>query len=141
VVLDLYARAVVGWAMDKRMTAQLVTDALVMALWRRGAVKGLILHRDSGLSVRRERLSAAVAIRMASIVPCHAPATANAFAVMESFFGTLKQELVHHERYATRQAAKASIFDYIEVFYNQQRTHSAIHYQAPMVFEKHSACA
>lgn len=56
-------------------------------------------------------------------------------AVMESFFGTLKQELVHHERYATRATAKASIFEYIEVFYNQQRKHSAINYQTPMVFE------
>jgi putative transposase len=60
---------------------------------------------------------------------------------MESFFGTLKQELVHHERYITREQARASIFEYIEVFYNHQRKHSAINYQTPMTFEQHRACA
>jgi transposase InsO family protein len=62
-------------------------------------------------------------------------------AAMESFFGTLKQELVHHERYATRKAAKASIFEYIEIFYNQQRKHSTINYQTPMAFEQQNASA
>ena len=140
VVLDLYSRAIVGWAMNQRMTAQLVRDALIMALWRRGTVKGLLLHSDRGCQYAAgdyQRL-----LRDHGIV-CSMSRQANCYdnAAMESFFGTLKQELIHHERYPTRAAAKASIFEYIEVFYNRQRQHSAINYQAPMVFEKHSACA
>ena len=122
------------------MTAQLVADALTMALWRRSVVKGLLLHSDRGCqyaAAEYQRL-----LRDHGIV-CSMSRIGNCYdnAAMESFFGTLKQELVHHERYATRAAAKASIFEYIEVFYNHQRKHSAINYQAPMTFETHSACA
>jgi len=140
VVLDLYSRAIVGWAMHKRMTVQLVRDALTMALWRRGAVHGLLLHSDRGCQYAagdyqqlwRDHGSV-----------CCMSRTGNCYdnAAMESFCGTLKQALVHQERYATRTAAKTSIFTYIEVFYNQPRTHSAINYQAPRVFEQHRACA
>jgi len=140
VVMDLYSRAIVGWAIDKRMTAQLVRDALTMALWRRGAVPGLLLHSDRGCQYAAgdyQRL-----LRDHGIV-CSMSRTGNCYdnATMESFFGTLQQELVHHQRYATRKTAKASIFEYIEVFYNHQRKHSAINYQAPMLFEQHGACA
>jgi len=100
VVLDLYSRAIVGWAMDQRMTAQLVRDALTMALWRRGAVSGLLLHSDRGCQYAcgdYQRL-----LRDHGIV-CSMSRKGNCYdnAAMESFFGTLKQELVHHERYAT----------------------------------------
>jgi transposase InsO family protein len=140
VVLDLYSRAIVGWAMDRRMTAKLAHDALTMALWRRGTVKDLLLHSDQGCQYAcsdYQRL-----LQDHGIV-CSMSRTGNCYdnAAIESFFGTLKQELVHHERYATREKAKASIFEYIEVFYDQQRKHSAINYQAPMIFEKHSASA
>lgn len=140
VVLDLYSRAIVGWAMDPQMTAQLVRDALIMALWRRGAVPGLLLHSDRGCQYAAGDYQQL--LRDHGIV-CSMSRQGNCYdnAAMESFFGTLKQELVHHERYPTRAAAKASIFEYIEAFYNQQRAHSAINYQAPMVFEQHRACA
>ncbi len=140
VVLDLYSRAIIGWAMDARMTAQLVRDALTMALWRRGTVNGVLLHSDRGCQYACGDYQQA--LQDHGIV-CSMSRKGNCYdnAAMESFFGTLKQELVHHERYATRKAAKASIFEYIEVFYNQQRKHSAINYQPPMVFEKHRASA
>jgi putative transposase len=119
VVLDLYSRAVVGWAMDKQITAVgygCLGHGLMVTrcCGRLNTAQGL-----GAVSTPRATISGCCD-SLASIVPCHAPATANAFAVMESFFGTLKQELVQHERYATRQAAKASIFEYIEVFYNPQ---------------------
>lgn len=140
VILDLYSRAVVGWSMNKRMTTDLVQEALMMALWRRGAVKGLLLHSDRGsqyASVDYQRL-----LKKNSIV-CSMSRKGNCYdnAAMESFFGTLKQELIHHAHYRTREEAKTSIFEYIEVFYNHQRKHSAIHYKAPMAFEKQSALA
>jgi putative transposase len=140
VVLDLYSRVIVGWAMDQRMTAHLVQRALTMALWRRGAVRGLLLHSDRGCQYAcgdYQRL-----LRDQGIT-CSMSRTGNCYdnAAMESFFGTLKQELVHHERYITREQARASIFEYIEVFYNHQRKHSAINYQTPMTFEQHRACA
>jgi len=138
VVLDLYSRAIIGWAMQERMTAQLVRDALTMALWRRGAVNGVLLHSDRGCQYACGNYQQA--LQDHGII-CSMSRKGNCYdnAAMESFFGTLKQELVHHERYATRKAAKASIFEYIEVFYNQQRKHSAINYQPPVVFEKHRA--
>ena len=135
VVLDLYSRAIVGWAMDRRMTRQLVRDALMMALWKRGKVKGLLLHSDRGTQYASEDYQR---LLKSNGITCSMSRKGNCYdnAAMESFFGTLKQELVHHERYASREQAKASIFEYIEVFYNQQRKHSAINYLAPMVFEQ-----
>jgi len=140
VVLDLYSRAIVGWAMDRRMTRQLVADALVMALWRRGKVKGLLLHSDRGSQYASNDYQR---LLKSNDITCSMSRKGNCYdnAAMESFFGTLKQELVHHEHYATREQAKASIFEYIEVFYNQQRRHSAINYLAPMVFEQQKALA
>ena len=140
VVLDLCSRAIVGWAMHRRMTTQRVADALTMALWQQRIVKGLLLHSDQGCQYAcsdYQRL-----LQDHGIV-CSMSRAGNCYdnAVMESFFGTLKQELVHHETVATRAAAKASIFETIEVFYNCQRKHSAINYQAPMLFEQVSACA
>ena len=140
VVLDLYSRAIIGWAMDKRMTRQLVMDALLMALWRRGQVRGLLLHSDRGSQYASDDYQKAL---KSNGIICSMSGKGNCYdnATMESFFGTLKQELVHHEYYATREQAKASIFEYIEVFYNQQRRHSAIQYQAPLVFEQQKKLA
>ena len=140
VVLDLYSRAIVGWAMDRRMTRQLVADALMMALWRRGKVKGLLLHSDRGSQYASDDYQKLI---KSNGITCSMSRKGNCYdnAAMESFFGTLKQELVHHEHYATREQAKASIFEYIEVFYNQQRRHSAINYLAPMIFEQQTALA
>ena len=140
VVLDLYSRAIVGWAMDRRMTRQLVADALIMALRRRGKVTGLLLHFDRGSQYASDDYQK---LLKSNDITCSMSRKGNCYdnAAMESFFGPLKQELVHHEHYATREQAKASIFEYIEVFYNQQRRHSAINYLAPMVFEQQRALA
>ena len=135
VVMDLYSRAIVGWSMSRRMTQQLVCDALSMALFRRHFPKGTIIHSDRGsqyCSKRYQRLIKNNGLR------CSMGRKANCYdnAAMESFFHTLKVELVHRERYATRRTAKSKIFEYIETYYNRQRKHSAIGYKIPMQFEQ-----
>lgn len=138
VVMDLYSRAVVGWAMDKRMTQQLVMDALTMALFRRGFPKSTIIHSDRGsqyCAAAYQRLIKEKGLR------CSMGRRANCYdnAAMESFFHTLKVEQVHRQRYRTRMAAKTSVFEYIEVYYNRKRKHSAIGHQIPMMFEQKRA--
>jgi putative transposase len=133
--MDLYSRAIVGWSMNQRMTQQLVCDALVMALFRRGFPRGTIIHSDRGsqyCSKRYQRLINHNGLR------CSMGRKANCYdnAVTESFFHTLKVELVHRERYTTRRIAKTRIFEYIETYYNRQRKHSAIDNRIPMIFEK-----
>lgn len=135
VVMDLYSRAIVGWSMSRRMTQQLVCDALTMALFRRHFPRGTIIHSDRGsqyCSKRYQRLIRNNGLR------CSMGRKANCYdnAVTESFFHTLKVELVHRERYATRRLAKTRIFEYIETYYNRQRKHSAIGNRIPMLFEK-----
>jgi len=135
VVMDLYSRAIVGWSMDRRMTQQLVCDVLTMALFRRGFPKGTIIHSDRGsqyCSRHYQRLIRNNGLR------CSMGRRANCYdnAVTESFFHTLKVELVHRERYRTRRIAQGSIFEYIETYYNRQRKHSAIGYRIPMLFEQ-----
>ena len=138
VVMDLYSRAVVGWAMNRRMTQQLVIDALTMALFRRGFPKGTILHSDRGsqyCSAAYQKLIRDKKLR------CSMGRRANCYdnAAMESFFHTLKVEQVHRQRYRTRAAAKTAVFEYVEVYYNRKRKHSAIGHQIPMMFEQRSA--
>ena len=135
VVMDLYSRAIVGWSMNGRMTQQLVCDALTMALFCRRFPKGTILHSDRGsqyCSKRYQRLlrSNGLCGSMGRRANCYDN------AVTESFFHTLKVELVHRERYVTRRRAQSSIFEYIETYYNRQRKHSAIGHRIPMLFEK-----
>ena len=137
VVMDLYSRAIVGWSMNRRMTQQLVCDALTMALFRRGFPKGTIIHSDRGsqyCSKRYQRLIKNNGLR------CSMGRKANCYdnAVTESFFHTLKVELVHRERYTTWDRARFSIFEYIEMYYNRQRKHSAIGHRIPMLFEQAS---
>ena len=135
VVMDLYSRAIVGWSMNRRMTQQLVGDALTMALFRRHFPKGTIIHSDRGsqyCSKHYQRLIKNNGLR------CSMGRRANCYdnAVTESFFHTLKVELVHRERYRTRRRANSSIFEYIETYYNRQRKHSAIGHRIPMLFEQ-----
>jgi putative transposase len=132
-VLDLYSRAVVGWAMSGTLGTPLVIDALSMALQQRGRGPQ-ILHSDRGCTYGaanyRQILSEhAIRQSMSRKGDCwdNAP--------MESFFHTLKTELVMHCDYRTRDQARASLFDYVEVFYNRQRRHSTINYEAPLAFE------
>lgn len=138
VVMDLYSRAIVGWSMSERMTQQLVIDALTMALFRRGFPKSTIIHSDRGsqyCAKAYQRLINEKELR------CSMGRRANCYdnAAMESFFHTLKVEQVHRQRYRTRSAAKSAVFEYIEVYYNRKRKHSAIGYQVPMMFEQKSA--
>jgi transposase InsO family protein len=132
-ILDLYSRAVVGWAMSRTLGTQLVIDALDMALRQRGRGPA-ILHSDQGCTYSAasyRQLLAKHGIRqsMSKKGDCwdNAP--------MESFFHTLKAELVMHCDYRTRDQARASVFDYMEVFYNRQRRHSTISYETPLDFE------
>jgi len=137
VVMDLYSRAIVGWSMNRRMTQQLIADALTMALFRRAFPKGTIIHSDRGsqyCATRYQQLIKRNGLR------CSMGRRATCYdnAAMESFFHTLKVELVHRERYPSRRSAIARIFEYIEVYYNRQRKHSAIGHQIPMLFERKS---
>ena len=140
VVEDLFSRMVVGWSMSATMTSRLVVDALEMALARRLVLKGpsssaLVAHSDRGSQYAGEhyqrRLSdERIVCSMSRRGDCwdNAPA--------ESFFASLKRELVHHEDYATRAQARASIFEYIEAFYNRARRHSSLGYVAPAEYER-----
>jgi putative transposase len=135
VVMDLYSRAIVGWSMSRRMTQQLVCDALTMAFFRRHFPRGTIIHSDRGsqyCAKRYQRLIHNNGLRCSM----GRKGTCYDNAVTESFFHTLKVELVHRERYTTRRLAKTSIFGYIETYYNRQRKHSAIGNSIPMLFEK-----
>lgn len=134
IIIDLYSRAVIGWAMDERMKTTLVTDALKMALMRRKVRSKLLLHSDQGCQYGAADYRAMLAING---IECSMSRKGCCWdnAVAESFFHTLKTELVHHEDYRSRAEAKASLFEYIEVFYNRQRRHSHNGQMAPLAFE------
>jgi putative transposase len=135
-VLDLYSRKVVGWSMSSTMTAQLVTDALLMAIWRRGKVMDLLHHSDQGSQYTAEDFQRLLADQG---VTCSMSRRGDCWdnAVMESFFSTLKRERVYRrEQYATRDEARADVFDYIERFYNPRRRHSTLDLLSPDQFEK-----
>ncbi|QGP60399.1 putative transposase OrfB [Piscirickettsia salmonis] len=134
VVIDLFSRKVVGWAMEDHMEASLVNDALLMALWKRKPKTGLIWHSDRGSQYasesHREILkNHKIKQSMSRKGDCWDN------AVSESFFHTLKMELVHHMNFKNRQEAKSAIFEYIEVFYNRKRIHSANDYLSPEEYE------
>jgi transposase InsO family protein len=135
VVEDLYSRRVVGWSMAATMESRLVVDALEMAVKRRLPGEGLVAHSDRGsqyASGHYQRLLGkhGITCSMSEVGQCwdNAPA--------ESFFATLKKELIHHEDYRTGEEARASIFEYIEVFYNNQRLHSSLGYVTPAAYEQ-----
>lgn len=134
-VIDLYSRKIVGWSMDERMKVSLVNDALKMALNTRNPEKGLLWHTDRGsqyASYEHKDLLKQYGIvqSMSRKGNCHDN------AVAESFFHTLKTELTHHKIYHTKQQAKRSIFEYIEVFYNRERMHSSNNNLSPVEFEE-----
>ena len=134
VVLDLYSRRIVGWSMSAAMTAELVTDALVMAIWRRGRPRELLHHSDRGSQYTSEQCQRLMAEHG---VLCSLSRSGNVWdnAAMESFFSSLKTERTARKLYRTRDEAKADVFDYIERFYNPKRRHSTIGYLSPMEFE------
>lgn len=135
VVIDLYSRHVVGWSMAGNMKTKRVNDALTMAIWKRKPKKGLLWHTGRGSQYasdsHRELLKQhGIQQSMGRKGNCWDN------AVSEGFFHTLKTECVNHEKYASREEATKSIFDYIEVFYNRQRIHSSNGYLSPVEFEK-----
>jgi transposase InsO family protein len=135
IVLDLFSRQIVGWAMESHMKASLVNNALAMALWRRKPPRGLLWHTDQGrqyASQSHRKLLARhhITQSMSRKGDCWDN------AVAESFFHSLKTELVHHRTFQTKKEAKQCIFEYIEVFYNRVRLHSANDYRPPVEYEK-----
>lgn len=139
-VLDLFSRRVVGWSMQPAMTAQLVTDALTMAVWRRGAVEALLHHSDRGSQYTSESFQRLLGELG---VTCSMSRSGNVWdnSVMESFFSTLKTERTNRTHYRTRNAARADVFDYIERFYNPIRRHSTLGNVSPANFERAAAVA
>ncbi|MFC2023283.1 IS3 family transposase [Chloroflexota bacterium] len=134
-VLDLYARRIVGWAMDERMTAGLTIRALKMAIGQRRPGDGLIHHSDQG-SQYTDGTYQTLLKDHGIQVSMNGVGTWYDNAPMESFFGTLKSELVHHRAYDTREEAKPDLFYYIEAFYNRRRRHSSIAYHSPVAYEQ-----
>ncbi len=134
-VIDLFSRRVVGWSMKAEMTAGLVTDALMMAIWRRGKPDALLHHSDQGSQYASEQFQKLMADNG---VTCSMSRSGNVWdnAAMESFFSSLKTERIRGRVYRTRDDARADVFDYIERFYNAVRRHSTIGYISPVQFEK-----
>lgn len=135
VVEDLFSRMIVGWAMAGTMESRLVVDALEMAVRRRLPGDGLVAHSDRGSQYasdhyRRLLGRHGITCSMSRVAQCwdNAP--------VESFFASLKRELVHDEQYTTREQARASIFEYLEVFYNRVRRHSSLGFLSPAEFER-----
>jgi putative transposase len=139
-VIDLFSRRVVGWSMSAAMTAQLVTDALIMAIWRRGKPDALLHHSDRGSQYTSEQFQRLMADHG---VTCSMSRSGNVWdnAAMESFFSSLKTERIARKVYRTRDEAKADVFDYIERFYNPKRRHSTIGYMSPVEFEMKAGLA
>ncbi|WP_419866549.1 IS3 family transposase [Methylomonas koyamae] len=134
VILELYSRKVIGWALSERMTAKLVCDALTMALWRRKLPKGVIVHSDRGsqyCSVTYQAL-----LRRHQLI-CSMSKKGDCYdnAAMESWNHSFKVKAIHGERLLTRDEAKKHVFDYIEVYYNRKRLHSKLGYLCPEAFE------
>ncbi|MCF6328277.1 MAG: IS3 family transposase [Henriciella sp.] len=135
VVLDLYSRRIVGWSMKDDMTTELVTDALIMAIWRRGRPKTVLHHSDQGSQYTSEAFQC---LMTDNDINCSMSRSGNCWdnAAMESFFSSLKIERVRGQIYRTRDQARADVFDYVERFYNPTRRHSTIGYMSPMQYEE-----
>ena len=139
-VMDLYSRGIVGWALDESMTEELVTAALDAALAQRSIEPGLILHSDRGVQYRAQKyidhaVSKGMKLSMSRKGNCwdNAP--------MESFFSRLKVELIYAKNYQSIDEARSGIFEYIEIFYNRKRRHSANDNLSPVEFEENAALA
>ena len=135
VVLDLYSRRVVGWSMHSSMTSQLVADALMMAVWRRGKPVQLLHHSDQGSQYTSEHFQE---LLREQGITCSMSRAGEVWdnSAMESFFSSLKTEKTARRVYRTRAQARADVFDYIERFYNPVRRHSTLGYVSPLEFEE-----
>jgi putative transposase len=133
-VIDLCSRKIVGWSMADHMRTDLVSDALNMAVAGRSPDQGLLHHSDRGVQYASDDYQDLLQQhQMQSSMSGKGDCWDN--ACTESFWATLKTELVHHEKYATREMARQSIFEYIEIFYNRKRLHSSLEYLSPEAFE------
>jgi len=133
--MDLFSRRIVGWSMGSMLDTKLVLGALVMAFTLRDPKPGAIHHSDRGVQYASREFRAQLAAR-GMLASMSRKGNCYDNAAKESFFHTLKTELVNHEHYRTRDEARASVFDYIEAFYNRQRIHSTLGYQSPADFER-----
>ena len=135
VVIDLFSRKVVGWSMQAQMASQLVIEALIMALWRRGKPVELLHHSDQGSQYTSEDFQRLLADQG---ILCSMSRKGDCWdnAVLESFFSSLKTERTSRKHYATRDEARADVFDYIERFYNPRRRHSTLGQVSPDQFER-----
>lgn len=139
-VIDLFSRKIIGWSMDSNMRADLVNNALLMAIWQRKPSKGLIWHTDRGKQYCAD--SHLKIIKQHGITQSMSR-KGNCWdnAVAESFFHTIKTELIYQNKFKTREEAKSKIFEYIEVFYNRIRMHSTNGYLSPIKYEELQKCA
>jgi transposase InsO family protein len=133
-IMDLYSRNIIGWAMEKRMTDELVINALKMALFKRKISSGLLLHSDRGTQYASHDYQA---LLKNQDIKCSMSGKGNCYdnSPMESFFHSLKVECIYSQTFNTRNEAKSAIFDYIEIFYNRQRKHSSLNYMSPVNYE------
>ena len=133
-IMDLYSRRIVGWSMSDTMTTTLVDDALAMAIRARDPARGLLHHSDRGVQYTSGRYREAL---LEHGMETSMSRTGNCYdnAVVESFWGKLKTEMVYHERFTTMTQARTAVFEYIEVFYNRKRLHAALGYLSPEQFE------
>ena len=134
VILDLNSRKIVGWSMNESMSKDLILAVLQKALINRKPDKGLIFHSDRGRQYASEQVKQLL-LKNAVVQSMSRKGNPYDNAVVESFFHTLKTELVNFEKYKTRAEARLSIFEYIEIYYNRQRRHSALSYFSPVEFE------
>jgi putative transposase len=140
VVLDLYSRRVIGWSMSDRINQQLVIDALMMAIRQRRPVPGLIHHSDQGIQYAGGAYRAI--LKAHDMLPSMSR-KGNCYdnACVESFFSSLKNELIFHRDFYERDEARLAIFNYIEVFYNRQRSHQTLDYRSPVRYEEMNGVA
>ncbi len=135
VILDLFSRKVVGWSMSELLTQEIVTDALIQAIWRRKPKAGLIFHSDRGSQYASKAFRDLLG-EYSFLQSMSGKGNCYDNAVAESFFHTLKTEEVYLGKYDTRSEARQSVFDYIEMFYNRTRRHSTLGYLSPFDFEE-----
>jgi transposase InsO family protein len=135
VVIDLFSRKVVGWSMDDNMKTSLVNDALIMAIQRRKPEPGLIWHTDRGSQYASDSHKALLK-EFGIIQSMSAKGNCYDNAVSESFFHTLKTELIYHTTFETKAQARMTIFSFIEIWYNRKRLHFYLDYMSPVEFEQ-----
>ena len=137
-ILDVFNRQVVGWSIDSKLSHELLADALRKALRNRKPERGVMFHSDRGTQYASYAFRDLME-RYGFVQSMSSSGNCYDNALMESFFHTLKTELIYFEKYQTRQEARGSIFEYIELFYNRVRRHSALNYCSPAEYERNAS--